>query len=586
MQYLVGTIIGIAVALGGITATDDGVGTTITQTVRQDTFDTFRQNVNSSLSNLNQDKIDSASTTDDLPEGFSNFYYDQERFDQDLSATTSVDSIQTLSNLTSAGSLNTVGTLTSGSTGNGFTVDLDASSLTCTDCIDISDNTNLTGGTNATLNGDAVNVDDAFLVNDADDTTTGNITATDFIASDAAATSSLDGGLSVDLSAVVSGNIDTTSVDAGDGTSSTTINKTGVTFPDGTTQTTAGGGSGTDEFNEFSATSTWTPLSTLNNKRIVSFDIDLSPPTDIGEIDVNVDGVYLDTYDAQESHQRVVKASTSISFDARTHDVGLSTGSYSGNSTSIGTETTAPNGIFFKPDGKKMYIGGSGAVYEYDLSTAWDITSQSFSVSTSTNMSVGNGLFFKEDGTKLFTLDGSGNVRQYSLTTAWDITTAKSDNVSYSVGNSDHSSLTFKHDGTKLYSGDGGSEEIDSHTLSTAWDLSTASGPTNTLSTGSGSSGDQVNALWLSQNGQKLFSYENNPDEILQYDLNDGDLSTASDSGERYASTESNGSLKGIYFRKDSIKLFSVGSDSDNVYDTDGVFWGGSAFGHIVSESP
>ena len=35
--------------------------------------------------------------------------------------------------------------------------------------IDISDDTNLSGGTNATLNGDAIDVDDAFLVNDAAD---------------------------------------------------------------------------------------------------------------------------------------------------------------------------------------------------------------------------------------------------------------------------------------------------------------------------------------------------------------------------------------------------------------------------------
>jgi len=42
--------------------------------------------------------------------------------------------------------------------------------------IDISDDTNLIAGTNCTLSGDTLNVDDAFLVNNADDTTTGTIT--------------------------------------------------------------------------------------------------------------------------------------------------------------------------------------------------------------------------------------------------------------------------------------------------------------------------------------------------------------------------------------------------------------------------
>jgi len=46
--------------------------------------------------------------------------------------------------------------------------------------VDISSDTNLVGGTNITISGDTLNVDDAFLVNDASDTTTGTITAGGF----------------------------------------------------------------------------------------------------------------------------------------------------------------------------------------------------------------------------------------------------------------------------------------------------------------------------------------------------------------------------------------------------------------------
>jgi len=46
--------------------------------------------------------------------------------------------------------------------------------------IDISSDTNLAGGTNITLTGDTLNVDDAFLVNSGDDTTSGTITAGGF----------------------------------------------------------------------------------------------------------------------------------------------------------------------------------------------------------------------------------------------------------------------------------------------------------------------------------------------------------------------------------------------------------------------
>lgn len=47
--------------------------------------------------------------------------------------------------------------------------------------IDISSYTNLVAGTNITLVGDTLNVDDAFLINDGDDTTTGTLTAANFI---------------------------------------------------------------------------------------------------------------------------------------------------------------------------------------------------------------------------------------------------------------------------------------------------------------------------------------------------------------------------------------------------------------------
>jgi hypothetical protein len=52
--------------------------------------------------------------------------------------------------------------------------------LTTATTIDISSNTNLAAGTNISLSGDTLNVDDAFLKNDASDTTSGTITAGGF----------------------------------------------------------------------------------------------------------------------------------------------------------------------------------------------------------------------------------------------------------------------------------------------------------------------------------------------------------------------------------------------------------------------
>ena len=95
---------------------------------------------------------------------------------------------------------------------------------------------------------------------------------------------------------------------------------------------------------------------------------------------------------------------------------------------SISAQGYAPYGVFFKPDGLKMYIiGGSRKVSEYNLNTAWDVStavhSQDFSVSA--QVSSGRSVFFKPDGLKMYIVDYSGrDVNEYNLNTAWDVSTA------------------------------------------------------------------------------------------------------------------------------------------------------------------
>ena len=76
-----------------------------------------------------------------------------------------------------------------------------------------------------------------------------------------------------------------------------------------------------------------------------------------------------------------------------------------------------------------MFIVGSGSntVYQYSLSTAWDVSTASYdSVSfglTGQEASV-SGIRFKPDGTKMFIVGYSGDsVYEYSLSTAWDAST-------------------------------------------------------------------------------------------------------------------------------------------------------------------
>ena len=166
----------------------------------------------------------------------------------------------------------------------------------------------------------------------------------------------------------------------------------------------------------------------------------------------------------------------------------LSTASYDGSSNDLslsGQSISYPNGIFFKSDGSRLYVAGhtTNRVFEYALSTAWDLSSASYSqqsnnFSGQTSNSGPHTLAFKPDGTKMYLSQTSSRiVYQYSLSTAWDTTSATYDSVSFSYTTFAPGStyIYFKSDGTKLYlngSNNGDLYEVD---LSTAWDLSTAS---------------------------------------------------------------------------------------------------------------
>jgi hypothetical protein len=72
----------------------------------------------------------------------------------------------------------------------------------------------------------------------------------------------------------------------------------------------------------------------------------------------------------------------------------------------VAAQDGAPNSIFFKPDGTKMYIiGTTDSVLEYNLSTAWDVSTvsyvQNFSVAAQDTFSFG--VHFSPDGTKMYT---------------------------------------------------------------------------------------------------------------------------------------------------------------------------------------
>jgi 6-phosphogluconolactonase (cycloisomerase 2 family) len=146
----------------------------------------------------------------------------------------------------------------------------------------------------------------------------------------------------------------------------------------------------------------------------------------------------------------------------------------------VGPEETSPTSLFVKADGTKIYIVGtdSTSVHQYDLSTGWNFSTASFvdSKDISSQDTQPHGLFFKPDGTKMYIL-GQQNTRiyEYNLGTAWDITTATySQQLSISANVVKPTSMKMTSDGNTLYVLDSIHDSISKFTLSSAWNITSA----------------------------------------------------------------------------------------------------------------
>lgn len=200
-------------------------------------------------------------------------------------------------------------------------------------------------------------------------------------------------------------------------------------------------------------------------------------------------------------------------------------------SISLTGSSINPSGLFFKPDGTKMYTIDytDNMVDEWNLSSPWDIMTavylQSFDVTAKEASPIG--LFFKEDGLKMYvTGQASLGIHEYNLGTAWNVTTAvffQSKDLAV-FGADAQPCLFFKPDGTKLYINGSVSDLIIELSL-TAWDISTL-GLVQTISTTS--LDITPKAVCLKSDGLKMYMVGTATDTIFEYDLSTAwNISTA-----------------------------------------------------------
>ena len=131
--------------------------------------------------------------------------------------------------------------------------------------------------------------------------------------------------------------------------------------------------------------------------------------------------------------------------------------------------------LAFNSDGTKLYIAGSNnkRIYQYSLSTAWDVSTATYdSVSKNVGAEEANpfGLFFKPDGTRVFVVGDTNRVYQYDLGTSWVVSSAAYNSVNVNVTTQDTNphGVVIKSDGTKLFVLGNANRRVYQYTLGTA----------------------------------------------------------------------------------------------------------------------
>ena len=251
----------------------------------------------------------------------------------------------------------------------------------------------------------------------------------------------------------------------------------------------------------------------------------------------------------------------------------IASANYDSVSFSVASQDTIPVNVAFNNDGTKMYVVGNsnGGVYQYTLSTAFDLSTASYD---SVSFSVASqdtqifGMAFSNDGTKMYIVGiANDSVYQYSLSTAFNLSTASYDSVSFSVASQDSAPLgiAFNSNGTKMYMLGNSNGSVYQYTLSTEFDLSTASYDSVSFSVFSQETNPQD--ITFNNDGTKMYIAGRANDIVHQYSLSTAfDLSTASYDSVSFSVASEDSSLRDITFNSNGTKMYVVGAGNDSIY--------------------
>ena len=188
---------------------------------------------------------------------------------------------------------------------------------------------------------------------------------------------------------------------------------------------------------------------------------------------------------------------------------------------SVAGQDTGPTGLFFRADGTKMYVSGAinDSVFQYTLSTPWSVATASYdsiSFSVAAQEVNPNGISFKPNGLSMYVTGSTGDaVYQYTLSTAWNVSTATFlQSFSVSGQETNPNSVSFTGDGSRMFITGSTGDDVNVYNLTTPWDIST-SAFVNVFSV----SGQETvpTGIYIKPDGTKMYIVGSTNDAVFQY---------------------------------------------------------------------
>jgi hypothetical protein len=247
----------------------------------------------------------------------------------------------------------------------------------------------------------------------------------------------------------------------------------------------------------------------------------------------------------------------------------------------VASQQSTPSGLYFKPDGTRMFVAGSsggaltGKIYAYDLTEAWNVNTAIYysnSYNTDAQNAYISDLFFKDDGTQMFIINyDNDRVYTYDLSDPWNINSAVYYSNTFSVNTQESlpTALFFKPDGTRMFAAGSISRKVYAYDLSTPWNINTAVYYSNAFSflSTSGVPG----GMTFNSDGTKMYIISGGGAgacDIKTYDLSTPwNINTASYSvGNAFSTVQYDTDPHDVFFKPDGTKMYIVGSTSTSVY--------------------